>query len=94
MRCYTTIRVKEKAIVGEMLVVEGPMPDPASDDPKAVVVKVRAVRSWDRPVTLERIKKDAALASWDLVRLARLSVMPVTAAQWARVLELRDETLP
>ena len=81
---------KERAIVGEMQVVAGPMPDPASDDPKAVVVKVKAGPRWDRPVTLEQIKKDPQLADWDLVRLGRLSVMPVTADQWRRVLELRD----
>ncbi len=80
----------ERAIVGEMRVVEGPMPDPGSDDPKAVVVKVKAVRRWEKPVSLERIKKDASLAGWDLVRLGRLSVLPVTAEQWRRVLELRD----
>ena len=82
---------KERAIVGEMQVIEGPMPDPASDDPKAVVVKVKAVRRWDRLVSLERIKKEEALSSWELVRIGRLSVMPVTAQQWRRVLELRDE---
>jgi predicted RNA-binding protein with PUA-like domain len=82
---------KERAIVGEMLVLAGPMPDPGSDDPKAVVVKVKAVRRWDRPVSLARIKEDPLLAGWDLVRLGRLSVMPVSAEQWRRVLQLRDE---
>jgi predicted RNA-binding protein with PUA-like domain len=81
---------KERAIVGEMLVVEGPIPDPGSDDAKAVVVTVKALRRWERPVTLERIKADPLLASWDLVRLGRLSVMPVSAEQWNRVLKLRD----
>ena len=74
---------KERAIVGEMVVVEGPVPDPQSDDPKAVMVKVKAVRSWPCPVTLERIKKEPKLASWELVRLPRLSVLPVSSDQWA-----------
>jgi len=82
---------KEKAIVGEMLVVESATPDPSSEDPKAVVVKVRAVRSWSTPLTLARIKKDPELSSWDLVRNSRLSVMAVTAAQWQRLLKLRDD---
>ncbi len=76
---------KERAIVGEMLVLEGPGPDPASDDPKSVVVKVQAVRAWPQPVTLEQIKQDAAFAGWDLLRLSRLSVLAVSADQWRRL---------
>jgi predicted RNA-binding protein with PUA-like domain len=76
---------KERAVVGEMSVLEGPTPDTKSDDPKAVTVKVKAVRSWPRPVTLEEIKKDPAFAGWDLVRLPRLSIVPVSAEQWQRL---------
>jgi predicted RNA-binding protein with PUA-like domain len=82
---------KEKAIVGEMVVVDGPKADPKSDDPKAVVVKVKAVRRWRRPVTLEQIKKDTNFAGWDLVRLPRLSVVPVSREQWRHVQELAGE---
>jgi predicted RNA-binding protein with PUA-like domain len=53
-----------------------------------VSVKVSAVRQLPRPVSLAEIKSDAALADWDLVRLPRLSVLPVSEAQWNRVLEL------
>ena len=74
---------KERAIVGEMKVVEGPRSDPKSDDPKAVVVTVKAVKPWPNPVTLERIKQEPKLADWELVRISRLSVMPVSAEQWA-----------
>jgi predicted RNA-binding protein with PUA-like domain len=79
---------KEKAVVGEMIVVDGPMADPNSDDSKAVVVKVRAVRRWRLPVTLDRIRKDPALAGWDLLRMSRLSVVFVSPAQWQRLEEL------
>jgi predicted RNA-binding protein with PUA-like domain len=79
---------KVKAVVGEMRVVAGPRPDPAADDPKAVVVEVVPVRALQKEVTLERIKKDPALAGWELVRLPRLSVLPVSEAQWQRVEEL------
>jgi predicted RNA-binding protein with PUA-like domain len=79
---------KEKAVVGEMVVESDPQSDPDSDDPNAVVVRVRAKRRWKRPVTLAEIKKDAQLASWELVRLPRLSVMPATKEQWQRVEEL------
>jgi predicted RNA-binding protein with PUA-like domain len=79
---------KEKAVVGEAVAVNDPEPDPGSDDPKAVVVEVRAVRQLPHPVSLARIKADPALASWDLVRLPRLSVLPVTEEQWRRVEQL------
>ena len=79
---------KEKAIVGEMRAVSEPRADPESDDPKAVVVEVRAVRRLQQAVSLDQIKKDPLLADWDLVRLPRLSVMPLTEAQWRRVDEL------
>jgi predicted RNA-binding protein with PUA-like domain len=80
---------KEKAIVGEMRVLSDPQPD--ADDPKAVLVEVKAVRPLPHPVTLKRIKGDPLLAGWDLVRLPRLSVMPVTDEQWQRVEELGDD---
>jgi predicted RNA-binding protein with PUA-like domain len=81
---------KEKAVVGEMRATSDARPDSGSDDPKAVVVQVRAVRRLQYPVTLGRIKEDPVLAGWDLVRLPRLSVMPVTEDQWRRVEELSE----
>jgi predicted RNA-binding protein with PUA-like domain len=77
---------KEKAIVGEMRVVG--QPHAPADDPKLVVVDVEFVRKFSRPVTLAEIKADKFLADWELVRLPRLSVMPVSAEQWQRVEEL------
>jgi predicted RNA-binding protein with PUA-like domain len=79
-----------KAIVGEMVVTEGPMPDPSRDDPKAVVVSVKAVSRWKSPVSLARIKQEPSLCSWELVKNSRLSVMPVSADQWRKIKELRD----
>ena len=81
---------KERAIVGEMRVAADPTPDSTSDDPKAVVVKVEPVRPWHPPVTLEQIKQDPLFADWELVRISRLSVMPVSPVQWKRLEELRD----
>ena len=79
---------KEKSVVGEMRVVVGPKQDPSSDDAKAVVVEVEPVRALSRPVPLSLIKGEADLAGWDLVRLPRLSVVPVTEEQWRRIEEL------
>jgi len=81
---------KEKAVVGEMRVAAGPRP-PAGDPPgdaQAVVVEVVPVRRLDSPVSLTRIKGDALLRDCDLVRLPRLSVLPLTEPQWQRVQEL------
>jgi predicted RNA-binding protein with PUA-like domain len=77
---------KEKAVVGEMRVTEGAQTSP--DDPMDVSVQVAPVRPMPRPVTLAEIKRDPALAGWELARLPRLSVVPVTEAQWQRVEEL------
>ena len=82
---------KEKAVVGEMKIVGEPTTDPNSDDPKSVVVTVKWVRRLDHPVSLAEIKADQLLGKWDLVRLPRLSVVPVSAAQWKRVAELSAE---
>jgi predicted RNA-binding protein with PUA-like domain len=74
---------KEKAVVGEMVVVAGL--------DSAAAVTVRPVRRLQHPVPLRRIKQDPSLADWELVRLPRLSVMPVTEAQWRRIKELSSE---
>ena len=76
---------KEKAVVGEMVVAGEPQPDPKSDDEAAVAVAMRPVRKFSRPVSLADIKADKLLAGWDLVRMPRLSVVPVTESQWKRV---------
>jgi predicted RNA-binding protein with PUA-like domain len=78
---------KEKAVVGEMRAVSDAQA--AADDPKAVSVRVKPLRRWKQPVSLARIKQDEWLAQhWELVRLPRLSVVPVTAEVWRRVEEL------
>lgn len=83
---------KEKAIVGEMKAVSDAMADPESDDAKSAAVKVQAVRRLPHPVPLSVIKQDKALAGWELARLPRLSVTPVTEDQWRRVEELSQQS--
>jgi predicted RNA-binding protein with PUA-like domain len=83
---------KDRAVVGEMTVVAGPR-TPPGDDPKAVVVEVAPVQAFPRAVNLAEIKADRLLADWDLVRLPRLSVLPVTEAQWRRVEELARQAI-
>lgn len=78
----------EKAIVGVAEVVAPAYPDPAAGDDRFVVVDVAPRYRLNRPVTLREIKADPAFGAWELVRLARLSVMPVTEAHWQRVMAL------
>lgn len=82
---------KEKAIVGEMIVSGPPTSDPKSEDKNAVVVKVKSVRKLASPIKLDQIKKDTLLSKWDLVRLPRLSVVPMTEEQWKRIEEIQKE---
>jgi predicted RNA-binding protein with PUA-like domain len=81
---------KEKAVVGEMKVVGGPRADPKSEDPHSVVVEVRAVRRWEKPVSLAQIKGDKSFSGWDLIRMPRLSVVPVSEKQWQRLEALAE----
>jgi len=78
----------EKAAVGFAKVIAAPTPDPRKRDPRLLVVKLRAGKALARPVTLAELKADRAFADSPLVRVPRLSVIPVTAAQWRRVLAL------
>jgi predicted RNA-binding protein with PUA-like domain len=74
---------KEKAIVGIMAVTAGPRPDPENE--QSVVVDVKPVRKLRTPVSLATIKADERFANWELVKQARLSVMPVSATLWKAI---------
>lgn len=76
---------KEKAIVATAKAASDAYPDPDDATGSFFAVDVVPERKLPRPVTLAEIKKDAAFASFPLVRIARLSVMPVTDAEWSRI---------
>ncbi len=75
----------EKAIVGVAKAAGSAYPDPDDPSGKAAVVDITPVRKLKRPVTLKEIKADAAFRDFPLVRISRLSVMPVSDAEWDRV---------
>ena len=77
-----------KAVVGIVEVIAPAHPDSTADDPKWECVDVRALDPLPRPVTLAEIKADPQFADMVLVRNARLSVQPVTDAEWKAVLKL------
>ena len=75
----------EKSVVGIAKALGNAYPDPQDKTGKASVVDVGPVKTLARPVTLAEIKADAAFKDFALVRISRLSVMPVSDAEWARI---------
>jgi predicted RNA-binding protein with PUA-like domain len=76
----------EKAVVGHARVARDAYPDPKAKDGRLVVVDLEAGEPLDRPVSLAALKALPELASWELVRISRLSVMPVPPEAWKAVL--------
>jgi predicted RNA-binding protein with PUA-like domain len=79
---------EERRAVAIARIVSAPYPDPSSADPRLVVFDLAPVRRLPNPVTLADVKADPAFAGFDLVRLPRVSVMPVAEAHWRRLLKL------
>ena len=77
-----------KAIVGIVEVCKAYRPDPTDSTGKFGMVDIRAVRPLPRPVTLEEVKSDKRLAEMALVINSRLSVQPVTEAEWTLVCKM------
>jgi predicted RNA-binding protein with PUA-like domain len=80
----------EKRIVGLAKAASDPYPAPPGDDPRAVVVDLNPVRALATPVTLAAIKARREMAAFPLVRLGRLSVLPVSPAEWRTLLAMSD----
>jgi predicted RNA-binding protein with PUA-like domain len=76
---------KEKAIVGTARVAVPAYPDPAEPGGNLVVVEMVPDKKLKRPVTLAEIKASGKFADFALVRIPRLSVMPVTEEQWSAI---------
>jgi predicted RNA-binding protein with PUA-like domain len=79
---------EERAVVGVARILSDPYPDPKQKNPRLVVVDLAAEGKLARPVGLDEIRKQAALKNFDLVRLPRLSVMPVSESQWSAIMSL------
>lgn len=82
---------KERLAVGLAEVVRGPYPDPAHDDPKRVVVDIRARKRLAKAVALAEIKADPAFADFGLVRITRLSVVPASPKHWHKLMKMAGE---
>jgi predicted RNA-binding protein with PUA-like domain len=82
----------QKSVVGIARAIDDAYPDPNDKTGKASVVDVAPVKKLARPVTLAEIKADPAFKDFALVRISRLSVMPVSAAEWRRIEKLSTST--
>ena len=82
----------DRAAVG-IARIAGP-PEPDGDDGDWVKVRVEPVRPLPRPVTLAEIKAEPTLKAMELIRQSRLSVSPVRAEEWARILEMAGGPRP
>jgi predicted RNA-binding protein with PUA-like domain len=79
---------EEKQIVGIMEVLTDAYTDPK--DKSLSVVDVKPTGRLAKPVTLSAIKADRAFSEWELVRLSRLSVMPVPPRLWNRIMQMAE----
>ncbi len=78
----------EKRAVGLATVSRAPFADPELDDPKRVVVELKPQQALAKAVPLSVFKSDSVLRTTELVRISRLSIMPLTAAHLERLLAL------
>ncbi|CAN5521282.1 EVE domain-containing protein [soil metagenome] len=72
----------ERQIAGVAKVVSDPYPDPKEDNPKLVVFDLKPVKKLKTPVTLASLKSIKKYEKYDLVRLGRVSAMPVPEEYW------------
>jgi predicted RNA-binding protein with PUA-like domain len=77
-----------KELVGLARIASAPYPDPKRQDPKLVVVDLEAERRLPKQVSLAAIKADPTFSDLGLVRMSRLSVIPVPADQWKKLLAM------
>lgn len=78
-------------VVGIAKVAKEHYPDPTADDPRWVVVDLVPVEKLPKPVSLKTIKTDAILQNMAMVKLSRLSVVPVKVEEFDRIIELANE---
>ena len=82
---------KEKSVIGIVKVINNPYSDPKKDDKRFVVFDIKPVKKLNRPVSLKEIKSNKIFKEFDLVRIPRLSVMPVTKKYWDTIIKLSNK---
>jgi predicted RNA-binding protein with PUA-like domain len=77
----------EKQAVGIIEITTNPYTNSKEDDKRFVVIDVKPISRLKRPVTLNEMKKDGLFKNWELVRISRLSVMPVPKEIWDAIIK-------
>ena len=77
-------------IVGIAKITKEAYHDPTTDDERWVAVDIKPVKKLKEPVSMQQIKKEKVLQNMALLKISRLSVQPVTEAEWKRILELSN----
>jgi predicted RNA-binding protein with PUA-like domain len=78
----------ERQAVGIMQITSKPYPNPKEDVERFIVVDVKYKKSLKNPVTLDEMKKNKKFKDWELLRISRLSVMPVPKPIWDEILKM------
>ncbi len=77
----------EKQAVGIIEITTDPYPNPKEDDKRFVVMDVKPISRLKRPVILDEMKTDKIFKNWELLRISRLSVMPVPKEIWDAIIK-------
>ena len=78
----------ERQAVGIMSVITNPYPNPEEDNDRFVAVNVKFKKKFQKPVSLEQMKKEKSFKNWELLRIARLSIMPVPKFIWDKIIKM------
>jgi predicted RNA-binding protein with PUA-like domain len=81
----------ERQAVGVMIVTTNPYPNPKEKEKRFVVIDVKFKKRLKQPVTLEEMKKQKKFKSWELLRISRLSVMPVPKSIWNEIIKMSQK---
>ena len=81
----------ERQAVGIMTITTNPYPNPKEKEKRFVVVDVKFKKLLKTPVTLDTIKKQKKFKDWELLRISRLSVMPVPKIIWDHIIKMSQK---
>ncbi|HEX8564832.1 MAG TPA: EVE domain-containing protein [Pyrinomonadaceae bacterium] len=83
--------VSEKAVVGLAEVSREAFTDATDEEGKWIAVEIKAVRKFEKPVTLDEIKRNPDLQNIALIKQSRLSVIPLSEIEFNTIIELTEK---